>query len=67
MLLGLFLLGLGGRFYKATMFMAGTFAVTAFLMLIIYVDVYPTYSPMWLVWMTLICSFGFGAGIGYAA
>ncbi len=66
-LLGLFLITFGGRFYKITMFMAATFAVSAFILIITYLCLYPTYSPMWLVWMTLICSLSIGSGAGYGA
>lgn len=39
--------------------------VAALMMIIMFVLVYPTNSPMWVVWMTLIVSLLIGGGAGY--
>lgn len=67
MLTGLFLMIFGGRLYKVTMFLAGQISVAAFIMIMLFTKVYPTNSPPWVVWLTLIVSLGMGAGTGYAA
>lgn len=36
-------------------------------MIIMFAAVYPKDSPLWVVWLTLFISLGFGSGIGYAA
>jgi tryptophan-rich sensory protein len=40
-------------------------SVCAFLMIILFVSVYPANSPFWVVWLTLFVTLGMGAGIGY--
>lgn len=64
---GIFLMVFGGRLYQVTMFLAGQISVAAFIMIIMFASVYPTNSPMWVVWLTLIVSIGMGSGVGYAA
>ena len=64
--LGIFFLILGGRYYKATMFLAGQMTVAAFIMIIMFVAVYPANSPMWTVWLTLVVALMLGGGAGYA-
>lgn len=64
---GGFLLVLGGRMFKVTMFIAGEVSVASFIMIVMFAAVYPNNSPMWVVWLTLMVSTGMGAGIGYAA
>jgi hypothetical protein len=41
-------------------------SVTALIMIIMFVSVYPTNSPMWVLWITLIVSLIIGSGVGYA-
>ena len=36
-------------------------------MILMFSQVYPNNSPMWVVWLTLIVSVGMGTGIGFAA
>lgn len=64
--LGLFLMVLGGKYYRVTMFLAGQMSVCAFLMIILFLCVYPANSPYWVVWLSLFVTLGIGAGIGYA-
>ena len=66
-LTGLFLMIFGGRLFKVTMFLAGMVSVTAFIMIIMFAMVYPSNSPMWVVWLTLMVGAGMGCGVGYAA
>ena len=63
---GTFLMILGGRMFKVTLFLAGEVSVASFIMIVMFSSVYPQNSPMWVVWLTLIVSMGMGAGIGYA-
>lgn len=49
------------------MFFAGQIAIAAFIMILMFSQVYPNNSPMWVVWLTLMVSVGMGTGIGYAA
>jgi len=63
--LGLFLLILGGKHYKVTMFLAGQMSACAFLMVILFVSVYPSNSPYWVVWLSLVLTLGAGSGVGY--
>ena len=64
--IGGFLLGAGGRFYKASMFLAGEASVILIVMLSIYVFLLPIDTPEWTVWICLAVSAGIGAGVGYA-
>jgi hypothetical protein len=49
------------------MFFAGQIAIAAFIMILMFSQVYPNNSPMWVVWLTLMVSVGMGTGIGFAA
>jgi hypothetical protein len=42
-------------------------SATSFIMIIMFVFVYPSNSPLWIVWLTLVVALGMGSGIGYAA
>ncbi|CDW71763.1 UNKNOWN [Stylonychia lemnae] len=66
MCLGVFLMISGGRFFKFTLFLTGQATVAGFILILMFGSVYPTNSPQWVVWLTLIVSLGMGAGIGYA-
>jgi len=66
-LIGGFLAFAGGRFYKATMFMAAQFGFAITLLMFLYIKVIPTHCPEWVVWLSLMVTLGIGAGIGYAA
>lgn len=66
MIIGLFLVIFGGKYFRVTMFLAGQTSVCAFLMIILFVGVYPSNSPFWVVWLTLFVTLGIGSGIGYA-
>jgi hypothetical protein len=66
-LIGLFLMIFGGRLFKITLFLAGTASVTAAIMLVMFAIVYPSYCPMWVLWLTLMVSVGLGSGVGFAA
>ena len=66
MSLGFFLMVFGGKYYKVTMFLAGQMSVAAFLMIILFVLVFPANSPFWVVWLSLFVTIGIGSGIGYA-
>lgn len=65
MSLGIFLMIWGGKHYRVTMFLAGQMSVAAFLMIILFVGVYPANSPYWVVWLSLFVTLGIGAGVGY--
>lgn len=65
MFIGLFLMIAGGKYHKVTMFLVGQVTVAAFVMIIMFAAVYPTNSPMWVVWITLVVSLVVGAGVGY--
>ena len=67
MMLGVYLMIFGGKHYRATMFMAGQASVSAFILILMFSNVYPVNSPIWVVWLTLMVSLGMGAGIGFAA
>lgn len=64
---GLFLIILGGRFHKQTTFLFGQLSVAAFVMIIMFVAVYPKHSPMWVCWLTLFGSLIIGSAAGYGA
>ena len=49
------------------MFISGQIAIAAFIMIIMFSQVYPNNSPMWVVWLTLFVALGIGSGIGFAA
>ena len=40
--------------------------MAGFILIIMFAEVYPHNSPMWVVWLTLMVSLGLGSGIGYA-
>ena len=42
-------------------------SIAAFIMIVMFILVYPTNSPLWVVSLTLIVSMTIGAGVGYAA
>ena len=67
MMLGLFLMILGGKYYSVTMFISGQASVSSFILIIMFTSVFPVNSPIWGVWLTLMVSLGMGAGIGFAA
>ena len=66
MSLGIFLMVMGGRHFKVTMFLAGQASVSSFILIILFAEVYPYNSPSWVVWLSLMVSVGMGSGIGYA-
>lgn len=66
-LFGLWLMILGGRMYKITLFFFGEFAISTFIMVVMYAWVYPEYAPTWTVWLTGVVALGMGAGIGFAS
>jgi len=66
-LLGIFLLVFGGRYFKVTMFLGGLLITTATIMLTLFITVFPTNTPFWAVWLTLGVAAGIGCGVGYAA
>lgn len=67
MLLGLYLMTVGGRFYKITLFLSGELTISVFLTIIMFAQIYPDNTPTWVVWLTGACSFGIGLGVGYAS
>lgn len=64
---GMWLMVFGGRNYRITMFLTGQFSICASLMIVLFLFVYPSNSPFWLVWITLFVSLGIGLGTGYMA
>ena len=64
---GGYYISVGGRFYKATMFMTATITFGLAFLLALFATVYPSYSPEWVAWITLIVGLSIGAGLGYAA
>lgn len=66
-LLGIFLLTFGGRFFKTTLFITGTITVAAAVLISIFVFIYPSSVPTWAVLLTMIVALGMGTGIGYAS
>jgi hypothetical protein len=66
-LIGLFLMIFGGRLFKITLFLSGTASVAAAIMMVMFAIVYPSYCPMWVLWLTLMVSVGLGSGVGFAA
>ena len=65
--IGAFLLAFGGRQYKVTFFLTGTFSLAALILITLFAGVYPDDIPFWAVWINLIVATGMGAGIGFAA
>lgn len=67
LLFGVYLVSLGGRFYKVTMFLSAQLAFTFAFMIALFATVYPSYSPEWVAWITLVAGLGIGAGLGWGA
>jgi hypothetical protein len=65
--LGLFLMIFGGRYYKATMFIAAQFVITGLLMVLLFVAIMPSGTPEWSVWVSLLVALGIGSGVGFIA
>lgn len=65
LVLGLYFLTVGGRYYKETMFLFGEMTFTAASMIILFSLVLPKNAPEYVVWLTLISALGFGCGAGY--
>ncbi len=63
--LGLYFLTLGGRYYKATMLLFGEMTFTAASMILMFALVYPKNAPEYVVWLTLVASLGPGYGVGF--
>ena len=57
----------GGRYYKATMFIAAELSVTGILMVLLFAAVMPAGTPEWAVWVSFLVSLGIGSGFGFAA
>lgn len=60
-------MAMGGRFFKVTFFLTGTFTLSALILIILFAGVYPDDIPFWAVWLNLFVATGMGAGIGFAA
>ena len=56
----------GGRLFHVTLFIVGLSTVVAFILLIMFLAVYPKNSPYWVVWLTLFVAVGMGSAIGWA-
>lgn len=65
--LGLFLMLFGGRYYRSTMFIAAELAVAGVIMVLLFAAILPSGAPEWSVWLALLMSLGIGAGFGFAA
>jgi hypothetical protein len=64
---GGFLLVLGGKHYKITMFLSGELLICTILMIFLFTEVLPDNSPFWTVWLSLFVTLGIASGFGVAA
>lgn len=67
LLIGIFLLFAGGRNPKATMFIIPTLAITCAINSFLWIDIFPSTSPVWAVAITFIVGLCMGAGLGFGA
>jgi len=67
LVLGLFLMFFGGRYYSATMFISAQISVCGLLMVLLFAAVMPAGTPEWSVWVAFLVSLGIGTGFGFAA
>jgi len=65
--LGIFLMLFGGRYYRATMFLCAELGVSSVLMVLLFAALLPAGAPEWAVWLALLMSLGLGFGFGLAA
>jgi len=65
--LGGYLISVGGRYYRVTMFIAGLVIVCSSILIVLFVHVLPADTPLWAVGMSFIVSLGIGSGVGFAA
>jgi hypothetical protein len=64
---GLWLLMVGGRYYRITMFFCTVFFVGIAIVVVLFSTIFPDSSPNWSVWLALVNTFGVGCYLGYAA
>ena len=64
---GLWLLMVGGRYYKITMFVATVVILTIAICLILFIDIMPDSTPEWVVWEAIVLGIVMGSYFGYAA
>lgn len=64
-LIGLYLVVLGGRYFKVTIFLAAQFFVAAFIMGICFAVLFPIGTPIPFVWLTLFNGLCIGGVAGY--
>jgi hypothetical protein len=65
--LGGYLISVGGRYHKVTMFMAGLVFTCGAILVVLFGLVFPNNSPMWSVGLSAIVGLGMGAGVGWGA
>jgi len=61
------LLGVGGRYYLATMAAISTFGMACLMLVLLYGFILPSTTPQWMVWLSVLLSLAIGGGLGYAA
>ena len=64
---GGFLVVLGGRLFKITLFLATTLIVTIAVMLLLLAVVFPYDCPLWVAYLCLVVALGMALSVGYAA
>lgn len=64
---GIWLLGWGGMYYKATMFSAGQGATAITLLIVLFAYIYPTEQEEWVVWLSIFGCLFLGSFFGYVA
>lgn len=66
-IMGLYLMSAGGRYPKSTLFCFTTFMTTIMFTETLYINLMPSYTPLWTVWVSLIVTTGMGVGLGFGA
>mmetsp|Transcript_34603 Transcript_34603/g.25769 ORF Transcript_34603/g.25769 Transcript_34603/m.25769 type:complete len:275 (+) Transcript_34603:371-1195(+) len=65
--LGAYLLVLGGKLFRLTLFLTATFITIIFLLLFFFLVLFPYETPEWVAYLCLVVATGMGISIGYAA
>jgi hypothetical protein len=63
-ILGVFLMIFGGRYFKTTIILSTAFVLGTAVLLVLYVFIMPAATPEWTVWLSLFVIYGIGGGIG---
>lgn len=67
LLIGGYLVALGGRFTGVTLFIFTTLAVSLAQLFIIFIFILPSFFPIWSVFIVYFINLGMGLGLGYGA